>query len=496
MTNQGFKESGHPMLGREYPPDGEVGYVTKMISQIREQLRSMYTEGETKRQAHPKMHGLVRAKFRIEPGLPPEYLVGVFAKPGEYDCWIRYSNNNTHPQPDKKGDVRGMAIKLVGVSGDKLLPDLQTAQTQDFLLISTETFMAATVKEFSRAIRAVTSDSKISVLLFALSPRNWPQIFRTIKAFIKVGSVLDIPYYSTVPYQFGSQDKAVKYMCIPVNPVESGVPKKPDDDFLRYRMIETLGKGYKEFDFCVQFQENATTMPIENPTKAWSSRPVKLATVFIPAQDFDNEDQVNYGEILSFNPWHSLPEHRPLGGLNRARRLIYENISQFRHKQSNDPMFEPDNMDIPGAIAPSPSPAPSPTPKPTMTNTDIIKQLYACYAKGDIAGVLAAMHPDIVWIEPGYPAVPYSGVFKGIDGIKEMLGKEHEMLKVQSFTPISFLSNDTQVAVLGTDTTQVISTGKVYTTSWVQAFTLSNSLITHVEVYMDTEAVAAAFKAG
>jgi hypothetical protein len=34
---------------------------------------------------------------------------------------------------------------------------------------------------------------------------------------------------------------------------------------------------------------------------------------------------------MSFNPWNALPDHRPLGDFNRARRTIYAAMAAFRH---------------------------------------------------------------------------------------------------------------------------------------------------------------------
>lgn len=333
--------------GREYPPADEIGYVTQMISQLKEQLRYLYPEGEVFRQAHPKMHGLVKARFIIEPDLDEKYRKGVFAITREFDAFIRFSNASTHHAPDKKKDVRGMAIKLVGVEGEKLLSDKQDAKTQDFVLISPEAFMASDVKQFSRTIKAVTSSSKLAMLFFALNPMNWGVLFRTIKAFKSFGSIVEIPYFSTTPYQFGNPDLAVKYMAVPVNPENTPIAAKPHDDYLRYQLNDVLSRKEIKFDFCVQFQEDATKMPIEDATVKWTSKPVKLATIIIPMQTFDTDAQNEYGTNMSFNPWHSLPDHRPLGGLNRARKLVYESLSRFRHERNDEKEFEPENLNIP-----------------------------------------------------------------------------------------------------------------------------------------------------
>jgi hypothetical protein len=183
--------------------------------------------------------------------------------------------------------------------------------------------------------------------MYGLNPFNLGVLLRTVKAFKKIGSLLDTSFYSTTPYQFGDQNRAVKYLCIPKNPRNVAIPKNPDEDYLKYDLIHALKQNEYAFEFSVQFQEDAKAMPIENPTVKWESTPVALATIVIPKQQFDTDEQNDYGTSLSFTPWHSLPAHRPLGGLNRARRLIYEEMAKFRISRNLDRNTEPDNLKIP-----------------------------------------------------------------------------------------------------------------------------------------------------
>ena len=54
---------------------------------------------------------------------------------------------------------------------------------------------------------------------------------------------------------------------------------------------------------------------------------------------------MEYAEHLSFTPWHSLPEHRPIGGVNRIRKTVYEQISTLRHNANKTPRREPQGFD-------------------------------------------------------------------------------------------------------------------------------------------------------
>jgi hypothetical protein len=114
-------------------------------------------------------------------------------------------------------------------------------------------------------------------------------------------------------------------------------------------MVRQLSSGDAYFDFAVQKQVDPYTMPIEDPGKEWSESEspfLKVATIRILKQEFDSEKQREFGENLSYSPWHALPEHRPLGGINRARKVVYAFISTFRHEYNHVPRTEPTSWEI------------------------------------------------------------------------------------------------------------------------------------------------------
>jgi hypothetical protein len=68
---------------------------------------------------------------------------------------------------------------------------------------------------------------------------------------------------------------------------------------------------------------------------------VRVARIRIPPQVFDTPAQNVYAENLSFTPWHALPQHRPIGGINRARKSVYEAAQKLRHESNGTPRHEP-----------------------------------------------------------------------------------------------------------------------------------------------------------
>ncbi|HXT20940.1 MAG TPA: hypothetical protein VN923_09335, partial [Thermoanaerobaculia bacterium] len=60
----------------------------------------------------------------------------------------------------------------------------------------------------------------------------------------------------------------------------------------------------------------------------------------IPQQEIDTSERNWTAENLAMNAWHALPEHRPLGSLNRGRLLAYLEVSKFRRTRNLLPPLE------------------------------------------------------------------------------------------------------------------------------------------------------------
>lgn len=333
-------------LGKEYPQPNEEELIQKLLS-IRRTHVKQGPSGKFLRESHPKHHGCVRADFIVEPGLPSDLRVGIFATETTYPAWIRFSNanglkSNGSYRPDINRDVRGAAVKLMGVPGKKILEGESNETTQDFLLISAEALIAHDLAAFVKLL----AELKVLTLLWYFFNPLHPHLRELgigLRSPIKIGNPLDVAYFSVVPYLFGA-GPAVKYKLHPMVDQPSKAPFFPPADFLRNAMQQRLSTEGAQFAFLVQLQKDPYKMPVEDPSIIWdeSLSPYrKVATVRIPAQRFDSPEQMDFCENLSFTPWHCLPEHRPLGGLNRARKVIYETLSKLRHELNQVPRREP-----------------------------------------------------------------------------------------------------------------------------------------------------------
>ena len=124
-----------------------------------------------------------------------------------------------------------------------------------------------------------------------------------------------------------------------------GVPfGRVPPNYLRDNMARTLRDKPVEFDMVVQIQTDPHLMPIEDASVLWPEKLspwVPVARIHIPMQDFERPAQMAFARNMRINPWHSLPEHRPLGNQSRARRRMYQELAIFRQHMNKAPHVEP-----------------------------------------------------------------------------------------------------------------------------------------------------------
>lgn len=338
-------------LGREYPPQGEELLIERILA-ISKFSMEHKPHPPTLRDQHPKSHAFVEGELIVEENIPNDFKVGVFATLKTYPIWIRFSNGSSDSagniQPDTVGDIRGMAIKLTGVEGIMAIDTPSHHGEQDFVLINNPTFFIRDVQgyiDFFPVINAIRK-GKITFNLDG-KPKDIPDdlqaqfraisyalpLVETIKAK-STSSPLEITYWSATPYRMGN--RAIKFSVVPQTIGENFNPEIATDknNYLREAMTKKLDSEDVYLDFKIQLQTDALRMPIEDPIVVWDEQEspyIKVATIKIPRQDFNTEERKQLDEQQSFSPWHSLLEHQPLGGVNRARK-IYMELANIRNK--------------------------------------------------------------------------------------------------------------------------------------------------------------------
>lgn len=284
-----------------------------------------------RRAAHAKTLALLKGTFKVEANLPELLKVGLFHEVKQYPAWIRISSSSGKIKADSRLDVKGMAIKVVGVKGEQYRRDEKN--TQDFVLVSTPFMPLPNIKAFRDALCVMSGIDLPGSFFDLVRAVNFKQLFGLICSLRHEASPLDQKYYSITPYAYGKY--VVKYCLVPtaVYPVRKHDPLS--SSYLKENMTLQLRKQPAYFDLMIQIR--GANMPIEDVSIPWNNLEapwIKVGELVIPKQRFDTARRRQMAEKLVFSPGHALRVHQPMGGLNDARVKIYEQMADFRRGQT------------------------------------------------------------------------------------------------------------------------------------------------------------------
>lgn len=282
-----------------------------------------------RRGLHAKSNVATRGTFEVLADVPAHAKVGLFATPATYQAVIRFSNGTGAVQEDKKPDVRGIGVKLLGVGGKKIIPGMEQAPTQDFLAILSSAVPFRTPEEFVWVVLNATNPlTFLPKALFHLGFGRAGKLLGQLQKGLgqPIHSLANNHYFSALPIRFGAY--AAKYCFEPLDAQGDGNPAD-----LGAELADRLDRGPVRWAFKVQFYVDEQSTPIEDPTVDWRSQWVQLGILTVAQQSIRAERGqkfAQWAEGLSFDPWHAQEEFRPLGAMMRARGPAYRVSNQVR----------------------------------------------------------------------------------------------------------------------------------------------------------------------
>lgn len=340
-----------PAVEQPAPDEAETfAELSRVMGHITRTMADRYRHAY--RPVHAKSHGMVKAKLEVMPGLPPELAQGMFAQPRTYDALLRFSTNPGDMLADNVSSPRGLAIKVLGVEGE-LVPDSNAPATQDFVCVSADVFGVATPKEFLAQLKQLDKTLTLPegvkhAVSFAAREAN--QALRAVH--LHVGALDNLGYpdvhplgetYTTVtPLRYG--DYVAKVGFAPAsNSLQQLVGKHVDlgegYNPLRDQLREFFAHETGYWDVQVQLAlDDTETFPIEKadvrwPTDASPWQTVARLTVH-PQESYSDARQVFVDERITYQPWHALAAHRPLGGIMRSRVEAYKAAQSYRAERN------------------------------------------------------------------------------------------------------------------------------------------------------------------
>jgi hypothetical protein len=128
----------------------------------------------------------------------------------------------------------------------------------------------------------------------------------------------------------------------------TGTPVPDTDSALRDLVVNFFRYNSAVYELGAQLLTDLKQMPVEDASIVWPetlSPQQPVGNLTFPAQDaYSPGRRVYADDVLSFNPWHCIEEHRPLGSIMRVRIKAYEMSSRFRHQMNAQPRLEPKDI--------------------------------------------------------------------------------------------------------------------------------------------------------
>jgi hypothetical protein len=346
----------------ETPEDNEARITDEIIDTLRGVAQTMAdATGYAMRAVHAKNHGLLKGELQVYARLPPQLAQGLFARPGSYPVLIRLSTPPAEELPDNVSLPRGMALKIMGVHGERLAGS-EHETTQDFVMVNGPTFGRADAKHFLKGLKlvAATTDKSPGGKQFLSA------LLRGAEAIVEaVGGEsaalkglgghpqthpLGETFYTQLPLRYG--DYMAKLSVAPMSPALTALhgarlDMKGRPDALREAVTEFFAHGAApvEWEVRVQLSTDLEKMPIEDGSVTWpedESPYIGVARIAVAPQAVPGEQDLHAADDrLAFSPWHGITAHRPLGSLMRVRQAVYGASSHFRAQRNGCPLHEP-----------------------------------------------------------------------------------------------------------------------------------------------------------
>lgn len=348
----------------EHSEKNEADTEKDLAATMRKIQETTYRDGgHALRAVHAKSHGLLRGELQVSANLPPHLAQGLFARAATYPLVMRLSTIPGDILDDNVSTPRGMAVKVVGVEGERLQGS-QGDRTQDFVLVNAPAFLKKDGKSFLSSLKmlAATTDKapgakKILSTVLQGAEKIVESVGGESATLISMGGhpethPLGDSYYSQTPYLYG--EYMAKFAIVPVSPDLTALTKAPLDlkgsaDGLREAVDAFFADHAGVWELRAQLCSDIEAMPIEDSKTPWpedQSPYVTVATLVVAQQGAWTQarsEAVDNG--LSFSPWHGLAAHRPLGSVNRMRRMAYEMARQFRADRNRRPIDEPRDLE-------------------------------------------------------------------------------------------------------------------------------------------------------
>lgn len=372
-TNDELYVHEHYKFGSKVKEVAEFNDHVRRVLQAQKALAAEHAGGSPQRVFHAKSHACLAGKLSLLDERPESTRHGIFGDKGKsaYNVLARFSSGVGFDQHDLKPDVRGLALKIFGVSDGSVAAEAQAPRTVDFLMTNSTNPFGKDQEEFVQFMEANVHPGLLGIHLISFLIQHTEVARLLMKATFKIiPSLLTQQYWSGHPYLLGL-NQAMKFNVRPMensqikidhefqeqaSRVEATVDlpgeklehqvkrwfdmrtsgdSKVNANYLSIELRNRLQRGPIRFVFSVQLEKDPQTTPIEEGVVEWKEN--DSPSIPVAELVLDREIEADVCRNLRFTPGHYIPDHRPLGNLGRGRIFTYEASQSGRNASVDEP---------------------------------------------------------------------------------------------------------------------------------------------------------------
>jgi uncharacterized protein len=126
---------------------------------------------------------------------------------------------------------------------------------------------------------------------------------------------------------------------------------------------------------------------------------------------------------------------------------------------------------------------------PHVSNLEQIQELYGAFGRGEIEPVLAALAPDVEWVEGDIEGLPYRGVHRGPEAVgRDVFAQIPGAYESFELVPQEWVDGGDTIVMLGRVTVRL--EGRESSQSVAQVWKFQDGKISRFESFQDTLATA------
>ncbi len=285
-----------------------------------QEINRQKSGGAAMRTFHAKMVvGVTNAQLVIDRDLPIRYKAGHFVPGATLSAVVRLSNASGVPQADSQPDMRGMAVRLV----------LEAGMHHDLLMTNYPVSHARNAQQFVAFAVLASQDRAVMVekLISQFGKKEADRMLGNIQRGVRPSTSLAQECFWSRGAVLWASAGPVRFNMKPAEGTGNGPTDMASNvDSLKNEFQSRLCSSDVCYRLSVQPFVSEENTPIEDAGVEWTeevSPSIGIATLVIPRQVPGASHASASVDNMAFNPWNAPTDFRPLGNLNRARRVIY-----------------------------------------------------------------------------------------------------------------------------------------------------------------------------